>query len=338
MKQTKKKLPFKFTYNKALLLICVVLFLAIGFVRPIFFSGNYISETIKQVVEIGIMVLPVTFIIISGGIDFSMNASMILSAIVSSIVFKYTNSFVAILVALIIGLVCGLINGILIAKLKLPPLVTTLATMYLFKGIAEGLTMGITSVGASVASYPAATFLGTGKLLGIPTQFWLLAILAVLFYIVLSKTYYGRYIYAVGLNEQAAKYSGIQVERLKIALYVLGGFVYSIAGLVYLGRFSSLRYDSADPITLQVLTTVVLGGTSIAGGFGDIKGSVLGIVIIAILKSGMNVLFIPQTTQKIVLGLILLISLMIFEVIRSRTEKKKKVGSLKAAQEASGKA
>lgn len=337
MKQTKKKFQFKFTYNVALLLISLVLFLVIGFVRPIFFSANYISETIKQVVEIGIMVLPVTLIVISGGIDFSMNASMILSAIVSSIVCKYTNSFVAVIVALAIGLVCGLINGLLIAKLKLPPLVTTLATMYLFKGIAEGLTMGITSVGASVSSYPAATYLGTGKLLGIPVQFLLLALLAVLFYIALSKTYFGRYIYAIGLNQNAAKYSGIKVERMKIALYVLGGFIYSIAGLVYLGRFSSLRYDSADPITLQVLTTVVLGGTSIAGGFGDIKGSVLGIAIIAILKSGMNVLFIPQTTQKIVLGLILLSSLMIFQVIRSKNENKKKTGSLKAAQEASGK-
>lgn len=332
-----KKFQFKFTYNIALLLICVVLFLAIGIARPIFFSGNYISETIKQVVEIGIMVLPVTLIVISGGIDFSMNASMILSAIVSSIVFKYTNSFVAVLVAIVIGLVCGLINGVLIAKLKLPPLVTTLATMYLFKGIAEGLTMGITSVGASVASYPVATFLGTGKLLGIPAQFWVLALLAVLFYVALSKTYFGRYIYAIGLNQNAAKYSGIKVERMKIALYVLGGFIYSIAGLVYLGRFSSLRYDSADPITLQVLTTVVLGGTSIAGGSGDIKGSVLGIVIIAILKSGMNVLFIPQTTQKIVLGLILLASLMIFQVIRSKTSKKKITDNMKAAQAAAGK-
>lgn len=337
MKRLHKKFQFKFTYNIALLLISVVLFLVIGFVRSIFFSPNYISETIKQVVEIGIMVLPVTLIVISGGIDFSMNASMILSAIVSSIVFKYTNSFVAILVALVIGLICGLINGVLIAKLKLPPLVSTLATMYLFKGIAEGLTMGITSVGASVASYPVATFLGTGKLLGIPTQFWVLALLAVLFYIALSKTYFGRYIYAIGLNQNAAKYSGIKVERMKIALYVLGGFIYAIAGLIYLGRFSSLRYDSADPITLQVLTTVVLGGTSIAGGSGDIKGSVLGIVIIAILKSGMNVLFIPQTTQKIVLGLILLGSLMIFEVIRRRTSEKKRTDNIKAAQAAAGK-
>ena len=337
MKQQKKKFQFKFTYNVALLLISVVMFLAIGFVRPIFFSGNYITETIKQVVEIGIMVLPVTLIVISGGIDFSMNASLILSAIVSSIVYKYTNSFVAIVVALVIGVLCGLANGFLIAKLKLPPLVSTLATMYLFKGIAEGLTMGITSVGASVSSYPAADFMGIGKLLGIPTQFWVLAILAILFYIVLAKTYIGRYIYAIGLNQNAAKYSGIKVERVKVGLYVLGGLVYAIAGLVYLGRFSSLRYDSADPITLQVLTTVVLGGTSIAGGFGDIKGSVLGILIIAILKSGMNVLFIPQTTQKIVLGIILLGSLMIFEVIRSRSSTKKKTESLAAAQAASGK-
>ena len=201
--------------------------------------------------------------------------------------------------------------------------IMTLATMYLFKGIAEGLTMGIVSIGASVGSFPAATYLGTGTILGIPVQAYVFVVLAVVFHLVLSKTYFGRYIYALGMNEQAAKYSGIKTDRVKILLYVIGGMTYAVAGLIYLGRFSSLRYDSADPLTLQVITIVVLGGTSILGGTGGIIGSVLSITIMAILKSGMNILFIPQTSQKIVLGIILLVSLMIFRVIDTRSAKKK---------------
>ncbi len=321
MSKTRK--PFRFTYNMALFIIAVVMFVGVGIAKPNFFSGNYIAETAKQIIEIGIMVLPATIIIISGGIDFSMNALLIVSAILSAIVARYTNSFVAVLVALLIGALGGLVNGLMIAKFKLPPLIMTLATMYLYKGIAEGVTMGIVSVGASVSSYEFATFLGMGTIIGIPTQAFVFVILAVIFYILLEKTCFGRYIFSLGLNEQAARYSGVKVDNIKVTLYVIGGLCYAIAGMVYLGRFSSLRYDSADPLTLQVITVVLLGGTSILGGSGSILGSILSIIIMAIIKSGMNILFIPQTSQKIVLGVILLASLMISQIIDKRVAKNK---------------
>ena len=318
-----KRFQIRFTYNVALFLIALVMFLSIGFARSNFFSRKYILETIKQIIEIGIMVLPATLIIISGGIDFSMSALLILTAIVSSISARVLPGIVAVIVALAIGAVGGLFNGLMISKFKLPPLIMTLATMYLFKGIAEGITMGIVSVGASVGSFSSANFLGVGTILGLPVQVYVFVVLAVFFHLLLSRTYFGRYIYALGMNEQAAKYSGIRTDRVKILLYVIGGMTYAVAGLIYLGRFSSLRYDSADPLTLQVITIVVLGGTSILGGSGSIIGSVLSITIMAILKSGMNILFIPQTSQKIVLGIILLVSLMIFRVIDIRSAKKK---------------
>lgn len=323
-KNTGKKREFKFTYNMALFLIALAMFLGVGIARPNFFSPLYVAETAKQVIEIGIMVLPATLIIISGGIDFSMNALLILSAIVSSIVARSGNVFTAILVSLAIGAIGGLFNGVMIAEFKLPPLIMTLATMYLYKGTAEGLTMGVSSVGASVTSFDFATALGNATVLGIPVQVIVFVVLAVIFHLLLSKTCYGRYIYTLGLNEAAARYSGVKVNLVKISLYVIGGICYSIAGLVYLGRFSALRYDSADPLTLQVITIVLLGGTSILGGSGSIIGSVLAVVIMAIIKSGMNILFIPQTSQKIVLGVILLASLMIFQVIDKRSTSKVK--------------
>jgi len=322
--KTSKKREFKFTYNMALFLIALVMFIGVGIARPNFFSSIYIAETAKQVIEIGIMVLPATLIIISGGIDFSMNALLILSAIVGSIVARSGNTFLAIIVSLAIGAVGGLFNGVMIAQFKLPPLIMTLATMYLYKGTAEGLTMGVPSVGASVTSYGFTTALGNATVIGIPVQALVFIVLAVIFHLLLSKTCYGRYIYALGLNEAAASYSGVKVNRVKISLYVIGGICYAIAGMVYLGRFSALRYDSADPLTLQVITIVLLGGTSILGGSGSIIGSVLAVIIMAIIKSGMNILFIPQTSQKIVLGVILLASLMIFQVIDKRSKTKVK--------------
>ncbi len=322
-KKKGKGIQLRFTYNMALFLIALVMFLSVGIARNNFFSQSYIIETVKQIIEIGIMVLPATLIIISGGIDFSMSALLILSAIVSSIASRSLGSAAAVLIAFLIGAAGGLFNGLMISNFKLPPLIMTLATMYLFKGIAEGLTMGISSVGASVSSYPAANALGVGTVLGIPVQVFVFIILAVVFHLLLAKTYFGRYIYALGMNEQAARYSGIKVVRVKVLLYVIGGITYALAGLIYLGRFSSLRYDSADPLTLQVITIVVLGGTSILGGSGNVIGSVLSITIMAILKSGMNILFIPQTSQKIVLGIILLASLMIFRMIDIRSAKKK---------------
>ena len=319
-----KKREFKFTYNMALFIIALVMFVGVGIARPNFFSSLYIAETAKQVIEIGIMVLPATLIIISGGIDFSMNALLILSAIVGSIVARTGNILLAVLVSLAIGAVGGLFNGVMIAEFKLPPLIMTLATMYLYKGTAEGLTMGVPSVGASVTSYDFATSLGNATIIGIPIQVIIFLVLAVVFHLLLSKTAYGRYIYALGLNESAASYSGVKVKKVKISLYIIGGICYAIAGMIYLGRFSALRYDSADPLTLQVITIVLLGGTSILGGSGSIIGSVLAVVIMAIIKSGMNILFIPQTSQKIVLGIILLASLMIFQVIDKRSKSKVK--------------
>lgn len=318
-----KKRTFKLTYNWALFGICIALFGMFSIINPAFYSLGYISETIKMTVEIGIMALPLTLLIVMGGIDFSMCPTLVLSAVVGGIVSMYSNPWLGLITTFIVGILCGSFNGLLIARFKLPPLVTTLATMYLFKGIAEGITLGITEVGTNVTATPIATFLGTGTILGIPSQIWVFVLLAILFNFLLSKTYLGRIMYAIGLNEDAAKFSGIHTVRIKHMIYALAGFVFSIAGLVFMGRFSTIQFDSADPYTMQIITATVLGGVDMNGGHGNITGSVLGVAIIGILKGGMGVVLLPQTQQKIVIGLILLISLVAFEMIKQRANKVK---------------
>lgn len=312
-----KGLPprLKFTYNGALFVIAALLFVVFGIFDATFFTYSYILETVKMVIEIAIMALPITLIIISGGIDFSMSSILVLSAVCGGVAARWTNPWIGIAVALLVGILCGIFNGALIAKLKLPPLVTTLATMYLFKGMAEGMTLGLPSVGASVSGTVITNYFGTGNFLGFPAQIWVYIILGIVFHLLLAKTYFGRSLYAIGLNENGARFSGINIAAVKIMMYGLGGLIFAIAGVVFIGRFSVVKFDSADLLTLQVITAVVLGGTNIAGGSGNIKGTVLGVAIIGILKGGLNVLFVPQTQQKIILGIILLLSLVIFAVI-----------------------
>lgn len=318
-----KKRTFKLTYNWTLFGICIVLFGIFSIVNPAFYSLNYIAETIKMIVEIGIMALPLTLLIVMGGIDFSMCSTLVLSAAVGGIVSMYANPWLGLITTFAVGILCGAFNGLLIARFKLPPLVTTLATMYLFKGITEGITLGITEIGTNVSATPIATFLGSGTIIGIPTQIWIFVILALIFNFLLSKTYYGRILYAIGLNENAAKFAGIHTVKIKHLTYILAGFMFSIAGLVFMGRFSTIQFDSADPFLMQIITATVLGGVDMNGGRGNIKGSFLGVAIIGILKGGMNAILLPQTQQKVIIGMILLISLVAFEIINQRAKKVK---------------
>ena len=308
---------FKFTYNMALVVICLVLFVAFGLIKSNFFSMTYIIDVLKMAVEIGIMVLPLTALVICGCIDFSMCAVLSLTAVVGGLVTISTNAVLGLLAGAVTGLVCGCFNGLLVAVLNLPPMVTTLATMYLFKGIAEGMTLG-TSVGTNVPATDLAMFLGNGTVAKIPTQFIIYVVLALIFYYILAKTPYGRTMYAIGMNEDGARFAGINTVKNKFIMYAVAGVVYSIAGLVFMGRFSTIQYNSADSYQMQVIIATVLGGADMNGGRGDVRGSIMGVLIIGILKGGMNVLLLPQTMQKIVLGCLLLITLIVFEVMGRR--------------------
>ena len=324
------KKKFKFTYNMALIAICVVLFVIFGCVNSNFFTFNYIMDMLKLNTEIGIMALPLTLLIIMGCIDFSLCSVLSLSASLGGIIAVTSGSaVVGLLVALAVGIACGMFNGFMVSLLKLPPLITTLATMYLYKGIAKGVTLA--SWGTNVATTPIATALGATNILGIPTQLWLIAILAIVLHIVLSRTVYGRTLYAIGLNENATRFAGINVVKIKFFTYMLAGLIFSLAGQVLMGRFSTMQYDSADSYQMQVIIVCVLGGADMNGGRGTIGGTLLGTLVIAILKGGMNAVALPQTQQKIILGVVLLISLITFQIIAERDLKAKGRARMEAA-------
>ena len=314
------KKKFKMTFNLALLLIWIVLFLFIGIQAPNFFNPNYlISVMLKNIVEIGMVALPTTMIIVTGGIDLSVGNIMVLSSMLGGLTASAAgNSVAAILVMVITGGVCGLINGLMITKAKISPMITTLATMYLYLGLARGI-----SHGDSIYSFPFANWMGNTMIGIIPVQIIFFVILAMLFVIVLQKSTFGRKLFAIGLNRDAAAYSGINVDKALIIIYTVCGLVCSLAAFIWLGRFTSVKYDAGTNFNMKVITVVVLGGTSIAGGVGDMKGTLIGTLIIATLNSGLTVMNIPIDAQTIIQGVVLLVALIVFAYANAKAKQKR---------------
>jgi ribose/xylose/arabinose/galactoside ABC-type transport system permease subunit len=202
--------------------------------------------------------------------------------------------------------------------------------MYLFQGIARGITQG-----NSVYAFPAAEWLGNFQVGPIPVQIILYILFAAAFVLLLSRTYYGKYLYAIGLNETASRFSGINTVRCKNIAYIASGLMSAFAGMIMLGRFSSMKYTAGDGMNLKVVTMIVLGGTSINGGVGTMTGTIIATMIIAVLNSGLTVLNIPIDVQTIVQGTVLLISLVAYAVIEKRNttngKKDKSPKTVKAA-------
>ena len=315
----KLRLKPKFTYNVALSLILVLLFLTIGMLNPTFFKMSYLVEvTLKNIVGLGLMALTMSMVIITGGIDLSNGSTMVLSTMLTGLLSLSVGGPVAFIVGLVFAGVLGFINGYLIAQIKLAPMIVTLSTMYLYRGIARGMVQG-----DSVYSFNVADFLGNSYILGIPTQIIVYVVVAILIYLLMTKTPLGRKVYAVGLNENATSYAGINTVKVKIAVYILTALIAYLAGLIYLGKFTTMKYIAGNASSMQTIAIVVLGGIDINGGSGDLKGVMWATLIMAVLNSGLTVLGVSTDIQTIFHGLILIVSLIAFFFIKKHNLTKK---------------
>jgi len=315
----KPKKKFNLNFNIALIIILIVLIAVIGSVNPTFVTYNYMmAVVVKNIMEIGLMALPMTLIVITAGIDLSVGSIMIFSAIAGGMAATTMGDGMGIFVTLLVGAACGLMNGLIIVKLKISALITTLATFFLFRGIAKGITHG-----DSIYSYDFTTKVGNMDIGGIPLVLIVFIIAAVIFTLLLSKTGFGRSLFALGLNENATRYSGIKADRTLILIYVISGVLCAIAAYFYLGRFSSVKFDVANSMNLKVVTVIVLGGTSILGGVGDMKGTIIAIFIIAVLNSGLTVMNIPIDVQTIIQGTVLILSLIVYSILGERAKKRR---------------
>ena len=276
-------------------------------------TGNLLNQG-RLLVEVGLMALPMTFIIVTGGIDLSVGSIMGLSAILLGVFWKNVGLplELAIASAIVVGGLAGFANGWFITKVGVPPLIMTLATLALYRGLAEGISQA-----RSVRGYPDwFAWLGQGNLFGVPAQLWLLIVFFALSAIALTFTTFGRALYAIGNNEVAARFSGIAVDRIKIAIYTMSGIMAGLSAWVFVSRVGTTRSDMGTGLELDVITAVVLGGTSIFGGIGTILGTAIGVVLIQLLKNGLALSGVKGDGTIVVIGVVLILSILVSDLLR----------------------
>ncbi|MFB9247078.1 ABC transporter permease [Sphaerisporangium melleum] len=282
-------------------------------------SGDFLSVTNLlnvgvQAAVTAILAFGSTFVIITGGIDLSVGAVAALSAIV--LAWTSTSAGVpwpvATLVALVAGLACGLVNAALITYGKLPPFIATLAML----GVARGLAL-VVSQGSPIAMPDAVSHLGDTIGGYLPVPVLVMIIMGVITAVVLNRTYPGRAMYAIGGNEEAARLSGIKVNRQKLITYALSGAFAATAGVVLASRLASAQPQAASGYELDAIAAVVIGGASLSGGKGRALGTLVGALILAVLRNGLNLLSVSAFWQQVVIGVVIALAVLI-DTLRRR--------------------
>ena len=268
---------FRYWHEVVLLMLVLMLFGYAAVVDAKFLSLATQLGLSSDVWELALVALPMTAIIITAGIDLSVGSTMALAAVVLGLCFEAgMNPYLGALVAVATGAACGALNGVAIAGLKVHPLIVTLATLAAYRGIAEGI-----SLGRPISGFPDAfTVLGNGTFLGLPIPGLIFAVLAVVAAVVLARTPFGLSLYAIGHNPVASRYSGLPVARITVTLYTMAGAIAGLAAAIYVARRNTAKADIGSGLELDVITAVVLGGTSIFGGSGRIVGTLLGVLAI----------------------------------------------------------
>ena len=308
----------------------VVLYVFFSFVGNNFFSLDTAKNILESSYYIGLMAFGVTFIIITGGIDLSLGTVMMCSALLGAYSFKQGwPLWVSVLLTVLVGVVFGVLNGTMIAKLKLPPFIATLGTQY--------VSMGIGSIITKVQSqtWPTATAEVGGwfkkvfiraELFGIKGfpvgAFWLIGFF-VIAALILHKTKFGRYTYAIGSNEEAARLSGINVDNWKIAVYTLSGFFIGMSGLLYAAAYTTITPGTGNGQEMNGITAVVIGGTSMAGGSGTMAGTLIGVFVMSVLKTGLSACGLQAPWQTFFTGVVV-IAAVLMDIQRTKAANKVK--------------
>jgi ribose transport system permease protein len=301
-------------YSQTMLLILIVLVVVMSFASKGFLSAGNLFNILRQFSVHGIMACGMTLVIIGKGMDLSAASILALSAVANVMLQPYGYPY-AVAAAVVVGLACGLVNGYLIARVKANFIIVTLGTQIIFTGIAL-----IVTGGRNLRSRPEAAFhwIGDASILGVPVLGWFLVLILVVSGVLLQKTIAGRRLYAVGLNEWAARASAIKTERIILTSYALNGLICGIASILLTSRTPRIRVGTAADYLFDVITIVVLGGTALSGGVGGIYQTAVGLLIFAIINNGMALLSLPYEYQQLVKGVILILAVLYDEASRRR--------------------
>jgi ribose/xylose/arabinose/galactoside ABC-type transport system permease subunit len=288
----------------ALLAVCA--FLTVATER--FLTSSNLENVVVQSSVVGIAAVGGTYVIITAGIDLSVGSVVVLSSIVAaSAMDNGTSGVLALLLCLAVGAGCGAFNGTSVTVLRLTPFIATLAVLAMGRGLALQISSGQTIFG-----FPSSfTFLGSGSLLGLAMPLFVVLVLFVVGHLVLSRTTFGHQVYAIGGNREAARLAGIPVRRVEFLVYVLAGLCAGLAAIVLTGRLNSALPSAATGLELQVIAAIVIGGTSLFGGRGNLIGTFIGVLLIGVINNGLTLLnvspFWVQFTQGAVIFLAVLV-------------------------------
>ena len=303
--------------NYSILVVFAVILIICGLAAPRFLRPNNLLNILRNTSIVGVIALGMTFVIIAGGIDLSSGpvlatsgaALIVLQGMVTEAGEPAMPLIVPILVCLAISTGIGFMNGIIITKAKLPPFIVTLAIGIIARSVVMYFCRGATIMGNKI---PEFTRLGNGSLLGLPIPFITAILLAVVLHIILTRSKFGTYVFAVGGNENAARYSGIKVDRIKIATYMLVGFCTGIAAVIEMSRMAAVAATtSGSYYEFEAITAVIVGGTVLTGGKGRLVGTIVGFIILGIVNNMMIMLNISPYLSGAVKGAVILFAVLI---------------------------
>ncbi|HWR11694.1 MAG TPA: ABC transporter permease [Rectinemataceae bacterium] len=286
-----------------LLISFFVLSLGISLLTPNFLSSRNLLNILRQSTIVGIMAIGTTFVIIGGGFDISVGSVLALSAALALGLQGSMHWALAAAIAILAGTLIGLLNGILAAKIHIVPMIATLGTSTIVRGLVYLYTGGYPINGQQ----PAFEVIGSGYLWGIPVPVIIMIALVVIFQFILSKTQLGRYCCAVGGNKEATRLAGVSVDFYHIMTFVVGGLMAGISGVVYASRLSSATPLAGQNYDMDAIAAVVIGGTSVSGGEGTVLGAMIGVLLLTVVTNAFNLLGVPVFIQYVIKGLIILV-------------------------------
>jgi rhamnose transport system permease protein len=295
-------------HELVLFVVLVIEWIVFGFAGQNFATWDNSCDILRHSCEIGLLALAMTAVVLTGGIDLSVGSLLGLCAVVFGKLWRDGGLPIgwAMLVTMLAGLAGGGLNGILITRLRLPPLIVTLGTFSLFRGLAEALTHGMDAF----TNFPAGFLaLGQDRWLGLPAQAPIFVLFTIGYWLLVHRTTFGRSFRAIGFAPENARYAAIPIERRLLVAYALAGLTAAVAGLLYTARLGQAKADAGMGYELLAITAVVLGGTSIFGGVGSVHGTLLGVAAIAMLNNGLVHARQPREVAGLLTGALLIASL-----------------------------
>ena len=298
----------------ATLLFLIILIILFSTLNEKFFTVTNLLNILRQVSMMGITAVGMTFIMISGGMDLSVGSLGALSGVVTAILMVNFNvpSGLAVVVTLVLCALIGMLTGMISNKFEIPPLITTLGTMTILRGVCYLLTKGLPIYGFD----SSFAVIGSGYVAHIPIPVIIFLIIFVIGYFFLHKTSFGRYVYAVGGNREAARLSGVNVDRMKVLVFTVGAVLTGVAGIIMLSRLSSGQPSVMTGFEMDVITACVLGGISFTGGAGKMSGMFIGVLILGVLSNGLVIMDVDVYWQWVVNGGVLLLAVAMDNILK----------------------